>query len=87
LSKYGISNAKLTPITPLYNNYIQAEAVAANPDTATTGARRARDEAGEALKKEWRKFLNETVKEYIRQFYGVYKRYAQSATVQRWEMK
>jgi hypothetical protein len=62
LSKYGISSAKLTPVTPLYNTYIQAEAVAANPETATTGARRTRDEAGDALKKEWRKFLNENIR-------------------------
>jgi hypothetical protein len=62
LSKYGIADAKLTPVTPLYNTYVQAEAVAANPETATTGARRTRDEAGEALKKEWRKFLNENIR-------------------------
>jgi hypothetical protein len=62
LSKYGISSAKLTPVTPLYNAYIQAEAVAANPETATTGARHARDDAGDALKKEWRKFLNENIR-------------------------
>jgi hypothetical protein len=62
LSKYGVSSDKLTPVTPLYNAYIQAEAVAANPETATTGARRTRDEAGDALKKEWRRFLNENIR-------------------------
>jgi hypothetical protein len=62
LSKYGISSSKLTPVTPLYNTCIQAEAVAVNPETATTGARCTRDEAGDALKKEWRKFLNENIR-------------------------
>jgi hypothetical protein len=62
LSKYGISADKLAPVTPLYNAYIQAEAIAANPETATTGARRTRTEAGKALKTEWRKFLNENIR-------------------------
>ncbi|MDR2139703.1 MAG: hypothetical protein LBP50_09160 [Tannerella sp.] len=59
---YGISPDKLAPVTPLYNTYIQAEAVAANPDTATTGARRTRDNARKALEPAWRKFLNETIR-------------------------
>jgi hypothetical protein len=62
LSKYGVSADKLAPVTPLYDAYIRAEAVASNPETATTGARRTRDEAGEALKKEWRRFLNENIR-------------------------
>jgi hypothetical protein len=62
LSPYGVNPVKLSEITPLYNAYIQAEEVAANPDTATTGARRTRDEAGDTLKKEWRKFLNENIR-------------------------
>jgi hypothetical protein len=62
LPKYGIPNGKLEVITPLYNNFVQAEAVAANPETATTGARRARDEAKKVLETAWRKFLNESIR-------------------------
>jgi hypothetical protein len=62
LSVYGISTDKFAGITPLYNDYIAAEEIAANPDTATTGTRRTRDNAGEALKKAWRKFLNECIR-------------------------
>jgi hypothetical protein len=62
LSIYGVSSDKLAVITPLYNAYIAAEAVAANPDTATKGARRARNEARDALKPAWRKFLNESIR-------------------------
>ena len=62
LNTYGISSAKLAVITPLYSAYIAAEAVAANPDTATKGARRTRNNARDALTAEWRKFLNECIR-------------------------
>jgi hypothetical protein len=62
LSLYNINPEKLTPITPLYNNYIEAEAIAANPDTATTGARRTRNNARKALETAWRRFLNENIR-------------------------
>ena len=61
-SSYGISSSKLAVVTPLYNAYIAAEAIAANPDTATKGARRTRDDAREALESAWRKFLNECIR-------------------------
>jgi hypothetical protein len=62
LPQYGVSGDKLSVITPLYNAYIQAEAVAANPETATTGARRTRDNARKALEPAWRKFINECIR-------------------------
>lgn len=62
LQKYGVSPDKLAVITPLYNAYVQAEAIAGNPETATTGARRTRDEAAGVLKPAWRKFINECIR-------------------------
>jgi hypothetical protein len=62
LQKYGVPPDKLEVITPLYDDYINAEAVAANTETAIRGARRTRDEAREALEKAWRKFLNENIR-------------------------
>ncbi|MDR2466748.1 MAG: hypothetical protein LBD35_05080 [Prevotellaceae bacterium] len=62
LSAYGIDPAKFEAITSLYETYSEKAAVAANPDTATTGARRARDAARDALEHGWRKFLNEYVR-------------------------
>ncbi|MDR1114568.1 MAG: hypothetical protein LBL33_00145 [Tannerella sp.] len=62
LNAYGISPAKLAVITPLYNDYIAKEALAANPDTATKGNRKARDEARDTLEKAWRQFLNESIR-------------------------
>jgi hypothetical protein len=62
LNAYGISPAKLAVITPLYNDYIVKEALAANPDTATKGNRRARDEARDKLEKAWRQFMNESIR-------------------------
>jgi hypothetical protein len=62
LQAYGINPEKLAAITPLYDTYVQTEAVAANPDTATAGARRARNEARDALEPAWRKFLNENIR-------------------------
>jgi hypothetical protein len=62
LPVYGISPDKLTPVTPLYGAYVKAEETAANPDTATAGARRARNDARKALEPAWRKFLNENIR-------------------------
>jgi hypothetical protein len=62
MSQYGISPDKLNSITSLYNVYIQTEAIAANPETATTGARRARDISRKALESAWRKFINEFIR-------------------------
>ncbi|MDR2138048.1 MAG: hypothetical protein LBP50_00620 [Tannerella sp.] len=62
LNLYGVAPEKLTPVTPLYNTYVAAEAVAASPDTATAGARRARNIAHKALESAWRKFLKESIR-------------------------
>jgi hypothetical protein len=62
LSVYGISPDKFAVITPLYNTYIEKEAIAANPETATTAVRRARDDAREALEPAWRNFINENIR-------------------------
>jgi hypothetical protein len=62
LSEYGIPAARFEIITSLYEIYIEKAAVAANPDTATTGARNARNIARENLEHGWRTFLNEHVR-------------------------
>ncbi|MDR1338847.1 MAG: hypothetical protein LBK58_02150 [Prevotellaceae bacterium] len=62
LSAYGISPEKFAVITALCNDYIAKEALAANPDTATKGNRKARDEAHDRLEKAWRQFLNEFIR-------------------------
>ena len=62
LTNYGVSQDKLAVITPLYNAYLAAEAEVADPDTATKGQRRTRDEARKALESAWRKFLNECIR-------------------------
>jgi hypothetical protein len=62
LTLYGIAPEKLAAITPAYNRYIAAEAVAANPDTATAGTRRERDDAMKNLDKVWRDFLNANIR-------------------------
>ncbi|MDR2811389.1 MAG: hypothetical protein LBB84_12710 [Tannerellaceae bacterium] len=62
LTLYGIPDKKLSVITPILNAYITAEAKAANPDTATTGARRDRDEIRKKLEAAWRVFLNENIR-------------------------
>jgi hypothetical protein len=59
---YGIAPEKLTPVTAVYNRYIAAEALAANPDTATAGNRRERNDAKKALESLWRKFLNANIR-------------------------
>jgi hypothetical protein len=62
LSAYGISPEKFAVITPLYSDYITKEALAANPETATKGNRKARDTARNVLEKAWRQFLNESIR-------------------------
>jgi hypothetical protein len=62
LPQYGISPDKLNVITPLYNDYMHAEAVTANPETATVGARRARNDVRKMLEPAWRKFINECIR-------------------------
>jgi hypothetical protein len=62
MTAYGIAPEKLAVVTPLYNKYIEKEAIAANPDTGTTGARNARDEARSDLEPEWRNFINENIR-------------------------
>jgi hypothetical protein len=62
LSIYGINQEKFAPIIPLYNRYVEKEAIAANPETATTGARHARDETRRMLERAWRSFINESIR-------------------------
>jgi hypothetical protein len=62
LSAYGIPAARLAVITPLYEDYIAKEALAANPETATKGNRDARNVARDKLEKAWRQFLNECIR-------------------------
>jgi hypothetical protein len=62
LQVYGINPVKFEPIHPLYNKYIEKEAKAANPETATTAARRARDESRKILEHAWRAFINENIR-------------------------
>jgi hypothetical protein len=59
---YDIDPAKVTAIEPAYNRFITAEAMASNPDTATTGHRRERDEAKKDLESMWRGFLNANIR-------------------------
>jgi hypothetical protein len=59
---YGIPSDKMAAIMLLVTAFLQADTVALNPDTATAGARRARDDAREALEPAWRKFLNENIR-------------------------
>jgi hypothetical protein len=62
LTAYGIAPEKLAAITPRYNAYVAAEALAADPDTATKGNRRAREDARKLLQPAWRRFLNENIR-------------------------
>ncbi|MDR2466827.1 MAG: hypothetical protein LBD35_05485 [Prevotellaceae bacterium] len=62
LTAYGIAPEKLAVVTPLYDRYIEKEAIAANPDTGTSGARTARDEARNDLEPSWRNFINENIR-------------------------
>jgi hypothetical protein len=62
LEKYEISPDKLKVITPIYTTYIQAETIAANPETATASARHIRNEARKILESSWRNFINECIR-------------------------
>jgi hypothetical protein len=62
MTEYGISPDKLEVITPIYNTYIEKAETVANPDSATTGARRARDTVKLTLQSKWRIFLNENIR-------------------------
>jgi hypothetical protein len=59
---YGIDPAKVEAIEPTYNRFIAAEALASDPDTATTGHRRERDTAQKELELMWRGFLNANIR-------------------------
>jgi hypothetical protein len=59
---YGISQEKVSAITPVYDAFIAAETVATNPETATSAARQHRDNCHEALEKAWRDLLNECIR-------------------------
>jgi hypothetical protein len=61
-SGYGIDPSRLAAIGSDYEAYVAAEAEAANPDTATKGARRERDGARVRLERQWRRFLNENIR-------------------------
>jgi hypothetical protein len=58
LSAYGIPPDALSGILPVFDRYTAAEALAADPDTATTGNRRERDVVKRELELLWRTFLN-----------------------------
>jgi hypothetical protein len=59
---YGIDPANVAAIEPPYNRFVTAEALAANPDTATTGHRRERNAAQKELELKWRAFLNANIR-------------------------
>jgi hypothetical protein len=58
LVAYGIPPDALSGILPVFDRYIAAEALAADPDTATTGNRRERNVAKGELEPLWRTFIN-----------------------------
>jgi hypothetical protein len=55
---YNLDSDALSAVKPAYDLYIELEKRASNPDTATIGARRARDEARKQLEALWRAFIN-----------------------------
>jgi hypothetical protein len=59
---YEITPEEVAAIVKLVLAYTRAAGVAGNPATATTGARRARDEARAVLEPAWREFLNEHIR-------------------------
>ncbi|MDR3245116.1 MAG: hypothetical protein LBT50_01635 [Prevotellaceae bacterium] len=59
---YGISPEMIAAITPSYDAFIAAEAVATNPETATSAARKHRDHCRKTLESDWRNFLNECIR-------------------------
>ncbi|MDR3329388.1 MAG: hypothetical protein LBS63_04700 [Prevotellaceae bacterium] len=60
--QYGVGFDKMVVLEPVYRRFIDAEALASNPETATTGHRRERDEARKALEPAWRGFLNGSIR-------------------------
>jgi hypothetical protein len=62
LTLYGLPASALVEITTALGRYTTAEAVATNPDTATTGARRERNAARKDLEKKWRQFINTNIR-------------------------
>ncbi|MDR0728647.1 MAG: hypothetical protein LBF19_00770 [Prevotellaceae bacterium] len=62
LTVYEIAPEKLAPVETAYNRYIAAEALATDPDTATTGHRRERNIAKKELDPLWRGFLNANIR-------------------------
>jgi hypothetical protein len=59
---YGIPPEKVAPVQTAYDRFVAAEAVASNPETATTGNRRERDAARGVLEPLWRHFMNENIR-------------------------
>jgi hypothetical protein len=62
VSVYQISTVELAKITPLYTNFLNLEALCANPATATKGNRDARNAARKQLETQWRLFLNKEIR-------------------------
>jgi hypothetical protein len=62
LTTYGLDPNALNKVKPAYDRFITAEATASNPDTATPGARRERDEAWKELESLWRTFINANIR-------------------------
>jgi hypothetical protein len=62
MEAYKILPEKLAAVMPYYAAYTRALAVASDPGTVTTSARRARDRARKALKPVWRAFLDENIR-------------------------
>ena len=77
-SAYRIDTVEFAKITPLYTTYNNLELLCANPATATKGNRDARNLAWKALEKQWRIFLNKTIRlnDYIsiadKEIYGIF---------------
>ncbi|MDR0348397.1 MAG: hypothetical protein LBH90_02750 [Tannerella sp.] len=62
LVAYAIAPEKLKPVEDALHTFVIAEALAANPDTATTGRRRERDNAMNKLTLLWRNFVNANIR-------------------------
>jgi hypothetical protein len=61
-SAYGIPHEAAAAMLPTFDRYIAAEALSADPDTATAGNRRERDTARDELTALWRAFINEYIR-------------------------
>jgi hypothetical protein len=59
---YGIAPDKLVTITEAYNDFMSAETLATNPDTATSANKHARNMAHKRLETLWRVFLNKNIR-------------------------